>query len=361
MKKTGNFISHPIRVLVVDDSATARETLVGILKSDPDIEIMGTAADPYAAARRISEEVPHVIILDIEMPQMDGITFLKKIMHQHPIPVVICSSLTQEGSELALMALDCGAVDVINKPLVGSRSFLEESGIRICDAIKAAALTRPLRQQSVRRDLRKLTADVILPKPVHGRNLPSTERVIAVGASTGGTEAIQLLLESLPGNCPGIVIVQHMPAAFTGAFAKRLDSLSSLQVKEAVNYDALLPGTALIAPGDQHMILRRNGLRYYVEIKKGPLVCRHRPSVDVLFRSVAQAAGCNAIGVIMTGMGDDGALGMKEMHDGGGWTIAQDESTSVVFGMPREAVLKGGVKVVAPLSTISHELLKACS
>jgi two-component system chemotaxis response regulator CheB len=211
-----------------------------------------------------------------------------------------------------------------------------------------------------KKSLKKLTADVIIPKPTRSVRLPSTERIVAVGASTGGTEALQIFLTSMPAGSPGIIVVQHMPAAFTGAFARRLDKVSALEVKEAANYDAVLPGRALIAPGDQHMVLRRNDQRYYVELKKGPLVCRHRPSVDVLFRSVALSAGKNGIGVIMTGMGDDGALGMKEISDADGWTIAQDEATSVVFGMPREAVSKGGVRVVAPLASIAGEVLRAC-
>jgi two-component system chemotaxis response regulator CheB len=354
----------PVRVLVVDDSAIVRETLAQVLSSDPEIEVMAVAGDPFVAAERMRREVPDVITLDIEMPRMDGLTFLRQLMVQHPIPVVICSSLAEAGAETTLKALECGAVDIIQKPRIGTRQFLEESRIRICDAVKAAARVRlgrhaaraaqPLIQP-------KLTADAMMPRPRSNAMLETTERVVAVGASTGGTEALRVFLAALPVDAPGVVIVQHMPELFTAAFARRLDTLCAVTVKEAADGDAVVRGRALIAPGNRHTLLKRSGARYHVEVKDGPLVCRHRPSVDVLFRSVARYAGKNAVGVIMTGMGDDGARGMREMRTGGADTIAQDEATSVVFGMPQEAIKHGGVGAVLPLERIAGEVLRRCS
>jgi len=351
-----------IRVLIVDDSAVVRQTLAEILNSDPQIQVMATASDPFVAAERIRDEVPDVITLDVEMPRMDGITFLQKIMSQHPIPVVMCSSLTDQGSETALKALECGAVEIITKPRLGTKQFLEESRVRICDAVKAAAQARlstvVRRQHEVQP---KLSADVILEKPTNRAMIQTTEKVVVVGASTGGTEALRVFLESMPADCPGIVIVQHMPEGFTRTFSQRLDGLCRLSVKEAENNDTVVRGRALIAPGNQHLLLKRSGARYYVEIKEGPLVSRHRPSVDVLFRSAARYAGKNAVGVIMTGMGDDGAKGMLEMKEAGALNIAQDEATSVVFGMPNEAIKLGGVDFIKPLDAISREVLRICS
>lgn len=352
-----------IKVLIVDDSAVVRQTLSDVLESDNHITVIGTAMDPLFAMRKIQEERPDVIISDVEMPRMDGLSFLKQIMSdQHPIPVVICSSKTETGSENALKALEYGAVDIIQKPKLGTKEFLEESKVRICDAVKAAyqARIRPLPAHVVTAAVQpKLTADVILPKPepISG-NLETTEKVIVVGASTGGTEALREFLEVLPVDAPGIVIVQHMPEHFTAAFAKRLDGLCKISVKEAEDNDTVLRGRALIAPGNKHTLLKRAGARYYVEVKDGPLVCRHRPSVDVLFRSAARYAGKNAVAVIMTGMGDDGSRGMKELHDVGAYTIAQDESTCVVFGMPNEAIKAGAVDVVLPLQHIAREVLQ---
>ncbi len=297
-----------IRVLIVDDSAVVRQTLTNIITSDPELEIMATAADPFIAAERIAEEVPDVITLDVEMPRMDGITFLTKIMSQHPIPIVIVSSLADEGSETAMKALENGAVDIITKPKMGTKQFLEESRTLVCDTIKAAAATKAkIKVVRPRSSLvaPKLTADAVLAKPTKAM-AQTTEKVIAVGASTGGTEALREFLESLPLDSPGIVIVQHMPENFTAAFAKRLDGICRISVKEAENNDTVIRGRALIAPGNKHMLLKRSGARYYVEVKDGPLVSRHRPSVDVLFRSAAQYGGKNVMGVIMTGMGDDG-------------------------------------------------------
>jgi two-component system chemotaxis response regulator CheB len=345
-----------IRVLVVDDSAVVRQTLAAVLASDPEIEVAGTASDPYVAAERIREEVPDVMTLDIEMPRMDGLTFLKQIMAQHPIPVVICSSLAEEGAQSALQALEYGAVDIVAKPRLGVRQFLEESRITLCQAVKAAAEARVRTTTPMRVVEPKLTADAILSRATSAM-AETTEKVVMIGASTGGTEALKTLLESLPPDTPGMVIVQHMPELFTRAFAARLDGLCAISVKEAESGDTVLRGRALIAPGNHNLLLQRSGARYYVEVKEGPLVCRHRPSVDVLFRSAARYAGPNAVGVILTGMGDDGARGMLEMKQAGARTIAQDEATCVVFGMPKEAIKLNGVDKVLPLTSISGAML----
>ena len=345
-----------IRVLIVDDSAVVRQTLSEVLSSDPDIEIMATAADPFVAAERISDEVPDVITLDIEMPRMDGLTFLQKIMAQHPIPVVICSSLAEEGAESALRALEYGAVDIITKPRLGSKQFIEESEITICQIVKAAAGARVHTIQPRRVVEPKLTADAILSPATHAM-AETTEKVVVIGASTGGTEALKTVLETLPSDAPGIVIVQHMPELFTRAFANRLDTMCSISVKEAESNDTVLRGRALIAPGNHHLLLKRSGARYYVDLKEGPLVCRHRPSVDVLFRSAARYAGRNAVGVILTGMGDDGANGMLEMKQAGASTIAQDEASCVVFGMPNEAIKRNAVDTILPLESIARAIV----
>jgi len=353
-----------IKVMVIDDSALVRQTLCEIINSDPQIEVVSTASDPIMAAERLRSVVPDVITLDVEMPRMDGLTFLQKLMSQHPIPVVMCSSLAESGSETTLKALEYGAVDIITKPKLGTKQFIEESRVRICDAIKGAAAARlaPLRMTRTMKEVSpKYTADVIMEKPNAKAMIQTTEKVVVVGASTGGTEALRVFLEMLPEDTPGIVIVQHMPENFTAAFAKRLDSICRVTVKEAQDNDTVVRGRALIAPGNHHALLKRSGARYYVEIKDGPLVSRHRPSVDVLFRSAARYAGRNAVGVIMTGMGDDGAHGMKEMHDAGAVTIAQDEATCVVYGMPHEAVKTGGVSKITPLQNIAAEVLRLCS
>jgi two-component system, chemotaxis family, protein-glutamate methylesterase/glutaminase len=345
------------RVLIVDDSAVVRGTLREILSSDPDIEVMGTAADPFVAAERMKDDVPDVITLDIEMPRMDGLTFLQKIMSQHPLPVIICSSLAEEGAASTLKALEYGAVDIVAKPQMGAKQFLEDSALRLCESVKAAAgarLRRPLCSRSVEP---KLTADAILPRAVTGAMLETTEKVVVIGASTGGTEALRAMLEVLPPDAPGMVIVQHMPEVFTRAFANRLDGLCQISVKEAETNDTVLRGRALIAPGNHHTLLKRSGARYYVEVKDGPLVSRHRPSVDVLFRSAARYAGRNAVAVIMTGMGDDGAQGMLEMKQAGAVTMAQDEATCVVFGMPNEAIKRGAVDTILPLQNLAPAIL----
>jgi two-component system chemotaxis response regulator CheB len=350
-----------IKVLVIDDSAVVRQALSEILGSDPEIEVMGAAADPYLAAEKIRLDLPDVITLDIEMPRMDGLTFLRKIMTQHPIPVVVCSSLAGPGAETTLKALQYGAVEIIAKPRLGAKRFFEESRVLICDAVKAAAgaRVRPLSPMT-RATLPKLSADAILHRGRGSEVIQTTEKVVVVGASTGGTEALREFLESLPHDAPGIVIVQHMPQHFTAAFARRLDGICRVSVKEAENGDTVIPGRALIAPGNRHLLLKRSGARYYVEIKDGPLVCRHRPAVDVLFRSAARYAAKNAVGVIMTGMGDDGARGMLELKQSGALTIAQDESTCVVFGMPREAIRMGAVDMELPLGKIASAVVRAC-
>ncbi|WP_020585542.1 protein-glutamate methylesterase/protein-glutamine glutaminase [Desulfobacter curvatus] len=349
-----------IRVLVVDDSALVRNALSEVLTSDPEIEIMAMAQDPIVAASKIRNEVPDVIILDVEMPRMDGISFLKRIMAQHPIPVIICSSLANQGSQTALSALENGAVEVIEKPNLGTKKFFEESKIKICDAVKAAAMVKVRKHVKSIDVSPKLTADAVLPGPPGKAMDKITETVIVVGASTGGTEALKVLFERLPRDMPGMVVVQHMHANFTKAFADRMDKIGFVSVKEAENNDTVLPGQVLIAPGNRHMLLQRNGSRYYVEVRDGPLVSRHRPSVDVLFRSAARYAGKNALGVIMTGMGDDGAKGMLEMKQAGAYTIAQDKSSCVVFGMPKEAIKLDAVNIILPLDKIADALLKKC-
>lgn len=354
-------MARKIKVLIVDDSALVRQTLADIFSSDPDLEVMDTAPDPFIAAEKLRHDLPDVITLDIEMPRMDGLTFLKKLMSQHPLPVVICSSLASNNSDTTLRALEYGAVEIIPKPRLGTKKFLEESKVSICDAVKAASLAKLKRYKEHGRVEPKLTADAVLGKPTSKAMIQTTEKVVAVGASTGGTEALRFFLETFPADAPGIVIVQHMPEHFTAAFARRLDGLCRLSVKEAENNDTVIRGRALIAPGNRHMLLKRSGARYYVEIKDGPLVCRHRPSVDVLFRSAARYAGKNAVGIIMTGMGDDGASGMLEMKEAGAVTMAQDENSCVVFGMPYEAIKKGAVDKVLSLESMPKEVLRACN
>ncbi len=350
-----------VKVLIVDDSAVVRQTMEEILSSDPHITVIATASDPYIAADRIRHEIPDVITLDVEMPKMDGITFLQKIMSQHPIPVVMCSSLTENGSETALKAMEYGAIEIIQKPRMGTKQFLEESKIHICDVVKAASVAKVKRTTAnTLKVSKKLTADVVIAKARSNAMIRTTEKVVVVGASTGGTEALRVFLEAMPADSPGIVIVQHMPENFTKAFARRLDGICQITVKEASDNDTVIRGQALIAPGNHHTLLKRSGARYYVEVKDGPLVSRHRPSVDVLFRSAARYAGKNAVGVIMTGMGDDGAKGMAEMKETGACNIAQDEATSVVFGMPQEAIKKGGVDKVMPLEKIAAEVVRQC-
>jgi len=355
-----------IRVLIVDDSAAVRTTLSDIIASDPELEVMATAADPYIAVERIRAEVPDVIFLDIELPRMDGITFLRKLMSQRPIPVVICSSHAGEGSDTLIEALEAGAVDVVSKPRVDTAQFLHDSRVRICEAARSAAHARlkgrvrpPAPKLAVER---KLTADAVIPQRSAARaasaaaSMPTTAPVICIGASTGGTEALRDVLEALPVTTPGIVIVQHMPERFTAAFARRLNGICQMQVKEAEDGDVVEAGRVLIAPGNHHMTLQRSGSRYTVGIVDGPHVSRHRPSVDVLFRSAAYAAGKNALGIILTGMGDDGARGLLEMKQAGAATLAQDEESSIVFGMPKEAIALGAADKVVSLHRVATEI-----
>lgn len=350
--------SQKIRVLIVDDSASVRQILTSILNEDPDIEVMASASDPFVAAKRLQEEVPDVIILDIEMPRMDGMTFLRKIMAQRPIPVIICSTLTEHGSDLMFEAFEAGAVDILPKPRLDTRRALLESSARLRDAVRSAARAR-VRPRAARRPVieAKLTADAIIPPPVEGRSRPATERIVCIGVSTGGTESLRDVLEALPSACPGILIVQHMPQGFTAAFAKRLNSLCEITVKEAEDGEPVRAGHAYIAPGSRHMLLQRTGMRYHIAVKDGPPVSRHRPSADVLFRSAAQYAGRNALGIIMTGMGDDGAKGLLEMRKLGAATRAQDEESCVVFGMPKEAIACGAVEKIVSLSQIPKEIM----
>lgn len=339
-----------IRVLVVDDSAVVRKVFSEELSRHPDIEVIGTAPDPYVARDKIVQLQPDVVTLDIEMPRMDGITFLGKLMRHYPLPVIIVSSLTKEGGALALEAMELGAVDVISKP--GEAYSVGDMSLQLADKIRGAARVdvADLRRHVHRQGSRA----VVQPK----RSLSqSTHKVIAIGASTGGTEALKEVLIRLPPTTPGIMIVQHMPPNFTASFAQRLDSLCKIRVKEAEDGDAVLPGHALVAPGNFHMVMRRSGARYYVNVKGGPLVHHQRPAVDVLFNSVAAYGGANAVGVILTGMGKDGAQGMLKMHEAGARTIAQNEQSCVVFGMPKEAIAAGGVDRVVQLEGISQALL----
>jgi two-component system chemotaxis response regulator CheB len=356
-----------IKVMVVDDSAVVRQVVTEMLQEDPGIVVLCAVADPILAIARMNVEWPDVIVLDVEMPRMDGITFLKKIMAERPTPVVICSTLAEAGAETSLAALAAGAVAIITKPKIGLKQFLVDASDDLVTAVKTAAKAN----LKVLRVVPRHTADVILPATPagslhahaagpaagHGAMLQTTERVVALGTSTGGTQALEAVLTTLPRVCPGIVIVQHMPEKFTAEFANRLNRLCQITVKEAQSNDRVVPGTALIAPGGRHLLLRRTGAQYFVEVMDGPLVNRHRPSVDVLFRSVAQVAGANALGVIMTGMGDDGAAGLLEMRKAGALTVAQDEDSCVVYGMPREAVKRGAVARTVALAAIAREIM----
>jgi len=360
-----------LKVLIVDDSASVRAVLGGILDSDPEIEVIAKANDPIIAERYLKKEWPDVIVLDVEMPHKDGITFLREIMSSHPTPVVMCSSLTEKNAAITMEAMRAGAVEILTKPKVGLKDFFNESSMMIIDAVKSASqanmkmvrkISEPLAKKDTSIDDRilqpKLTADVIL-SPSSGKEVRAdTDRFIAIGASAGGTQAVEVVLKELPGSVPGIVIVQHMPEKFTKAFADRLNGQCHLEVREACDGDRVVPGLALVAPGNRHMLVNRTGSNYSVKIKDGPPVSRHRPAVDVLFRSVARFAGKNALGIILTGMGDDGASGMLEMHNAGSTTIAQNRDTCVVFGMPKEAIDRGGVDKVLPLNNIPQEIIR---
>lgn len=353
-----------IKVLIVDDSAVVRQVVTGVLKEDSGIEVIAAVSDPLFAIERMKHQQPDVIVLDIEMPRMDGITFLKKIMAERPTPVVICSTLTEAGAATTIEALAAGAVSIVTKPKAGLKQFLEDASSDLCQAIKAAAranvkLLKPGAAPKPLNPAPKLTADAVMSAPGPAAMKETTERIVAIGTSTGGTQALESILTTLPRVSPGIAIVQHMPEKFTAAFAARLDSLSELDVREAKHGERLLPGCARIAPGGKHLILRRSGAYYYTDVVDGPLVSRHKPSVDVLFRSVARCAGRNACGIIMTGMGDDGARGLKEMHDTGAYTVAQDKNSCVVFGMPKEAIELGAVDEIASLSELPAIIQRA--
>ena len=346
-----------INVLVVDDSAVVRTAMSQILGRVG--MYVQTASDPIIALQKLEKTRPDVILLDIEMPRMDGLTFLRKVMVSDPIPVVVCSGLAGPGTEIALHALEEGAVEIVTKPRLGLKGFLEESATRIVHAVRAAAQAR-VRPRLRLPNVPKLGADAVVPiKKFAIRE--TTHKVVVIGASTGGTEALREFLVAMPPDAPGIAIVQHMPEVFTAQFAKRLNEICRIEVKEAETNDRLVSGRALIAPGNHHLAVRRSGALYFVDVLDGPPVKLHRPSVEVLFRSAAQAAGRNAVGVIMTGMGDDGADGMVELKQAGAHTIAQDETTSVVFGMPKEAIERGGVDEVLPLPRIAGAVLKWAS
>jgi two-component system, chemotaxis family, protein-glutamate methylesterase/glutaminase len=342
--------SRQIRVLVVDDSAVVRQVLEAVLSQEPDLSVM-VASDPLIAQQKMARVRPDVIILDLEMPRMGGLAFLRKIMATDPIPTVICSGVAGRGTHAALRALEEGAVGIVTKPKLGLRDFLYESGVVLTDMVRAAAWAR-VAPRSIRSNAAKPVASQ------SGVQIPdvSCRRLVAIGASTGGTEALTEILTALPKDSPGIVVVQHMPEVFTAAFAERLNGLTQIEVKEAEHGDLVFPGRALIAPGNRHMSVRRRGERLFVEIADGPLVSRHRPSVDVLFRSMAQAAGASGLGIILTGMGKDGAQGLLEMKHSGADTVAQDEATCVVFGMPKEAIACGAVDQVLPLSKIPAKI-----
>ena len=355
-----------INVLVVDDSAVVRQVVTALLNKAPDIQVLHAVADPILAMERMKTVWPDVIVLDVEMPRMDGITFLRKLMAERPTPVVICSTLTAKAAKTTMEAMSAGAVSIITKPKLELKQFLNDSADELVGAVRAAAVANVRRlvgrsAAPAPQPAAKLTADAILPAADNRAMVQTTERVVAIGTSTGGTQALEVVLTALPRVSPGIVIVQHMPEKFTAAFAERLNSICQIEVKEAQTGDRVVPGRALIAPGGKHMLLRRNGAQYYVEVVDGPLVNRHRPSVDVLFRSVAKCAGSNALGVIMTGMGDDGAAGMLEMRNAGAYTVAQDEASCVVYGMPKEAVKRGAVERSVPLDNIGREILQQLS
>lgn len=356
-----------IKVLVVDDSAVIRQVMTEIIKGDSSLELEAAVVDPIFAMKRMELNWPDVIVLDVEMPRMDGITFLKKIMSEHPTPVVMCSTLTATGTETALEAMAAGAVDIITKPKMGAKAHLLEVNKTILNVIKSAAKARNLDKLKTASRVatkvssptaKKFTADVMLDK-ANSAMTQTTESIVAIGTSTGGTQALEVVLTALPKVCPGIVVVQHMPEKFTAAFATRLNRICDVEVREAKNNDRVLPGVVLIAPGGLHMSLKRSGAQYVVEVKDGPLVNRHRPSVDVLFRSVAKFAGKNALGIIMTGMGDDGARGLLEMHDVGSKTLGQNEESCIVYGMPKEAYKLGGVEEEIDLDSIATRIVKS--
>lgn len=348
-----------LRVLVVDDSAVVREVMQAVLGTDRNIKVI-VAADPLIAFAKIEREQPHVVITDFEMPRMDGLTFIRTIMSYQPLPIVVCSGFAEKRMDLAISALRLGAVEVITKPKLGVRDFLHESAVMLLDAVWSAANARVIPRLDLPASPRH-SADVVLPLGPPPRTGAEDKKFIAVGASTGGTEAIREFLQAMPKDCPGIVIVQHMPEMFTRAFADRLNQDCAVEVKEAAHGDDIASGRVLIAPGNHHLLVQRSGNSYTAQVTDGPLVSRHRPSVDVLFRSVAKSAGSNGIGVLMTGMGDDGAQGLLEMRNSGAHTIAQNEATCVVFGMPKEAIARGAAAEILPLNRIAPAALSSAT
>jgi two-component system chemotaxis response regulator CheB len=350
-----------IKVYVVDDSAVVRQTLMHLLQGDPEIELIGSAPNPLIAGPVIRKTPPDVLLLDIEMPGMDGLTFLRQIMAESPIPTVICSTLTEKGSTMALDALAAGAVAVVAKPRLGLKQFLEESRRELVQTLKTAARSRPQPRSAAAAASRSAAAGgspVPKPRPAAaGLHALSMNKPVVLGSSTGGTQAIETVLLALPGDCPGIAIVQHMPEKFTAMYAQRLDGNCAMNVREARDGDRLERGVVLIAPGGRHMQLRKAGGQYYAVVLDGPPVNRHKPSVDVLFRSAADCAGRDALAIMLTGMGDDGARGMKLLHDQGARTIAQDEASCVVFGMPKEAIALGAVDEVMPIGQVARAIL----
>jgi two-component system, chemotaxis family, protein-glutamate methylesterase/glutaminase len=351
-----------VRVLIVDDAALVRRMLTDMLHTDPMIEVVGTASDPYIAREKIKRLHPDVLTLDVEMPRMDGLTFLRHLMRLHPLPVVMIASLTEQGADVTLQAMELGAVDVVSKPKIDVAHSLHDYTAEIIAKIKTASTARVLPLQHATATPAEVaptyTADAIVRQRRHTAHVKTTECIVAVGASTGGTEALKEVLMHLPPEAPGMVITQHIPEAFSGPFARRMDSVSPMTVCEAQDGQQILPGHAYIAPGHRHLLVARDGARYMCQLHDGPPVNRHRPSVDVLFRSVAQHAGHNAIGLLLTGMGSDGAHGLKAMHDAGAITVVQDEKTSVVWGMPGQAVKLGGADAVLPLGDIAPTILK---
>lgn len=352
-----------IKVLIIDDSALVRKLLTEIFNADPEINVVGTAQDPYDAREKIKKLNPDVLTLDVEMPKMDGITFLSNLMRLRPMPVVMISTLTEKGADVTFEALEIGAVDFVSKPKIDVQVQLKDYAIEICEKVKTAAKAKVSaisdRRNSAKLEVApKLSADAILQKRSGPSKLKTTEKIIAIGASTGGTEAIKEVLIRLPADCPGVVISQHIPAAFSKPFAERMDRNSAMTVFEATDGQQILPGHVYIAPGDRHLLVERNGARYVCRLNDGPAVNRHKPSVDVMFRSVAQNVGANAVGVILTGMGADGADGLKEMLENGAKTLVQDEKSSVVWGMPGEAFKRGAASDQYPLEQIAKELLK---
>jgi two-component system chemotaxis response regulator CheB len=355
MNAGGNKIS----VLIVDDSAVVRQVLTEMLAKDRSIEVIGAAPDPLFAMKKMESQWPDVIVLDIEMPRMDGITFLRKIMSERPTPVVICSTLTQKGAETTMQALSAGAVSIITKPRAGLKGFLQDSANDVATAVKAASRAR---MNNVRVSASATTpVETAHVAPVRTSMLKTTQQLVAIGTSTGGTQALEVVLTALPSMCPGIVIVQHMPERFTDMFAQRLNGLCKIQVREARDRDRVLPGLALIAPGGKHMKIERSGAHYITRVFDGPPVNRHKPSVDVLFKSVAEQAGKNSVGFILTGMGDDGARGLKQMRDAGAHTVAQDEKSCIVFGMPKEAIALGAADQIIGLNEVAAHIMRSAT